>query len=167
MKITFNMESLRIYLYKGKDFLFESEEKTISSLNEKILNERIEIEQDYLINNEDLKYDYKILPKRKRKKCRKYDSYLEINFQDFNLLIEPTKINFSLMNFEIKDHIENSKYSKLFSKYEFKNTSDNIFTINININEKILQNKAQKIYDIILKISPINILIDQLSLLFI
>ena len=28
MKITFNMESLRIYLYKGKDFLFESEEKT-------------------------------------------------------------------------------------------------------------------------------------------
>jgi hypothetical protein len=161
------MESLRIYLYKGKDFLFESEEKTISSLNEKILNERIEIEQDYLINNEDLKYDYKILPKRKRKKCRKYDSYLEINFQDFNLLIEPTKINFSLMNFEIKDHIENSKYSKLFSKYEFKNTSDNIFTINININEKILQNKAQKIYDIILKISPINILIDQLSLLFI
>ena len=67
MKITFNMESLRIYLYKGKDFLFESEEKTISSLNEKILNERIEIEQDYLINNEDLKYDYKILPKRKIK----------------------------------------------------------------------------------------------------
>jgi len=166
MKIKLNIDSIRIYLYKGKNFSFESDGGIIKHNKENKLNEKIEIDENYLIDD-DFEQEYKILPKRKRKKTKNYQSYIEINLMNLSLLMEPTKIKLSLMNFDINDHIEGSKFSKIISKYDFKNTNNDILTMNIDIQNQYVECNMRRIYDLNVNISSINVLIDQLSLLFI
>ena len=166
MKIKLNIDSIRIYLYKGKTFSFESNEGIIRFNKENKLNEQIEIDENYLIDN-DFEQEYKLLPKRKRKKTKNYQSYIEINLMNLSLLMEHTKIKLSLMSFDINDHIEGSKFSKIISKYDFKKTNNDFLTMNIDIQNQYLESNMRKIYDLNVNISSINVLIDQLSLLFI
>ena len=166
MKIKLNIDSIRIYLYKGKTFSFESNEGIIRFNKENKINEQIEIDENYLINN-DFEQEYKLLPKRKRKKTKNYQSYIELNIMNLSLLMESSKIKVSLMNFDINDHIEGSKFSKIISKYDFKKTNNDFLTMNIDIQNQYLESNMRKIYDLNVNISSINVLIDQLSLLFI
>ena len=65
---------------------------------------------------------------------------------NLSLLMESSKIKVSLMNFDINDHIEGSKFSKIISKYDFKKTNNDFLTMNIDIQNQYLESNMRKIF---------------------
>ena len=97
------------------------------------------------------------------------NNYIIFNFDKINFKLEQkdsiSNINFTLKSLIIEDNISNSKYKILLSNYYFKNINE----IFMNIETKIFFNDDLKKLEITptLKIAPIAIYLDQISLYYI
>ena len=97
------------------------------------------------------------------------NNYISLNLNKINFTIEKnkttTQFNFTMKSLIIQDNIYNSKYKIMFSNYDFKNQNETFITcalnMSLNNNMKKFEIKPQ------IKIAPLAIYLDQVSLYFI
>ena len=138
-----------------------------------LLNKNIDIkikEIKILIINEEEKYlniekIFTDLPQNEIE-FRKNNNYICINLIDIGANLDCNKdnkkCNIHLKSIIIEDNISNSKYKILLSNYDFKNDKD----ILINCDIEFQKNNDKYEIKPIIKISPIAIYLDQLSLYY-
>ena len=100
---------------------------------------------------------------------RKNNNYLCINLTEIGAKLECNennkKCNLYLRSLVVEDNIKHSKYKILFSNYNFKNKEEILLNCDLEIQKQ--QNKNQYIIKPTIKIAPIAIYLDQISLYYI
>lgn len=178
---TILIESFRLYLYKGKDFDFDNVHNDISSIEKSFVDKEnnpqtikniLEIDSTYLSNSKlekNKRIDGKV--SRKRKKNRDYNNYLCLITSNINLSYssfeneQNEKKNILLLKiqkFEIEDNFSGSKYKKMISRFNYEDNKLNFISLSI---KQDTFNKTS-LFCIDVNLIPVNILIDQISLLF-
>lgn len=174
-----SIDSIKVYFYKGKDFAFDNNYNDLSIIQKsQIDSNKISssldayiIDDDYMSKSTNDNKKIKLKNYRKKLKQRDYKNYICISFDTLTLLyntfdkedeLSHCFISFDISRFEIEDHLEASKYKKMISKYNYEETLQHFITVSIDMKS----NDKERNIDSDVTIVPLNILIDQKTLLF-
>ena len=160
---SFNIDSIKIYLYNGEDFNFQgkyilqSDEEENKNNNE---NNNLEDVVSIPITTQE-----NINP-------RDNDNNIVFNLLNVNFVISHLKnsdklfkIILSLTSFIIEDNLQKSKYKKVLSQYNFDQPGNLLLSTTINIIQAPNGNGESDI-EATFDISPISIYLDQVTLEF-
>jgi hypothetical protein len=171
--LTIKLASFKIYLFKGKDFSFSENGKNYSFKNHVIEDSKeFKLVEDYFFkfikNDNFISSDF-----RPRAKRRDYNNYICLDLQKLYLGVKIYKdsdkvlnIKLNLDRLDINDYVKKSKYKKMLSKYDYENEAPFIH-VKVKMNKSsAVSDKRTKDKEIIsvVKILPINVLIDQYSI---
>ena len=186
-KYSFELESLRLYLFSGNDFSFQDDKKKdldLSSSNEDLnlsighKKNGLNIESNYLFklsfqNKSEIEINNKnnlCITRRKKNNERDYNNYILINI--INLSFKTTDFyyfDFIIGNFFIDDNFEKSLYKKIISNQDYAHDNSKFLVCKIDFinNQELNKNKNLSSLRIKLSIPSLDIFVDQLPLNFI
>jgi hypothetical protein len=166
--LVITLQSLKIYLFKGKDFSFSENGKSVSFKSYQIEDsKKFDMVEDYFFqfikNDNCIKNDNT----RSRTKMRDYNNYLCLDLQNLKLSLKLYSqcekifnIKLCVDKLDVDDFVKKSKYKKLLSKFDYEKE-----TPCFNIKVKMLKSDTED-SEIVseVRIMPINILVDQYSI---
>lgn len=177
--ISFKLSDFRFYIFKGSDFNFKDDIFKSNMTNEFEIKDYSVIENFY-INDNEKSFKDKGKTVRSRKDVRDYDNHICLYLKNLSLECifykggeKTLALQIILERLDLEDYVKTSKYKKLISKYYYEDSNPfiNIEGESLKTKTDIESVKINEVDDselyLQIQISPINILIDQYTLLLI
>ena len=170
-----SIDSIKVYLYKGKDFAFNNSENDLSFIQKSQVDAKKKsplncvIDDDYMSKSTNVNKSIKEKNFRKKTKQRDYKNFICVSLNSLTAVYTTFDeddahcyVWFDVGKFEVEDHLEASKYRKMLSKFNYEETLQHFITVSVDMRS----NESERKIDADVTIVPLNILIDQKTLLF-